>query len=202
MISIEYFSGTKYREDFMKLIIGLGNPGKEYAYTRHNIGFMVVDMIAESFNISSFKEKFNAYIGEGKIGSEKILLVKPQTYMNASGESVVNIVRFYKVDLNDIVVIYDDLDLELGRLRIRNKGSAGGHNGMKSIIYQLQSDEFSRLRVGIGKPPHDAINHVLGKFKPEEQMAVTETVKKSVAAVELLLSEGIEKAMNKYNEKG
>lgn len=186
----------------MKIIIGLGNPGKEYANTRHNIGFMVIDQLANRQNVNQFKEKFKALIGEYKYGAEKVLLVKPMTFMNASGESVVDILRFYKVEPADIIIIYDDMDLETGRLRIRKKGSAGGHNGMKSIIYQLQTDNFARLRMGIGKPPHNAINFVLGNFGSEEKETLQEMIDKAADAVEMFLDQGTEAAMNKYNEKG
>lgn len=183
----------------MKVIVGLGNPGKEYAQTRHNIGFMVIDNLLNNLGGGQYKEKFKAQVAETKIGREKVLLVKPQTYMNASGESVVDIVRFYKIALEDLLVVYDDMDLDLGRLRIRLKGSAGGHNGMKSIIYQLQSDDFPRLRVGIGKAPSQAINYVLGRFREEEKNLVSEAVDKAIKAIETVVDYDVEKAMNLFN---
>lgn len=183
----------------MKIVVGLGNPGKEYAQTRHNIGFMVIDQLLIYLGGGQYKEKFKAQVAETKIGREKVLLVKPQTYMNASGESVVDIVRFYKTPLEELLIVYDDMDLDLGRLRIRIKGSAGGHNGMKSIIYQLQSDDFPRLRVGIGKAPAQAINYVLGKFREEEQSLLHEAVDKAIKAIETIVKFDVDKAMNLFN---
>ncbi len=136
----------------MKLIVGLGNPGRQYADTKHNIGFMVVDYLAGKLGIKVDKIKFKSIIGEGFVGTEKIVLAKPQTYMNLSGEAVLDMVQWYKPEPQDMLVIFDDMDLPLGKLRLRMKGSAGGHNGMKSIIYLVQSDEFPRLRIGIGRP--------------------------------------------------
>lgn len=185
----------------MKIVIGLGNPGSDYAKNRHNVGFMVIDHLAGRLCIEQFKDKFKALIAEVRLGSEKVILVKPMTFMNASGEAVLEIVRFYKEDLSDVLVIYDDMDIELGRLRVRQKGSAGGHNGMKSIIYQLQNDKFPRLRVGIGKPPYDVINYVLGNFTAEEFKVVEEVVEKSADAVEEFINKGIIHTMNIYNEK-
>ena len=134
----------------MKIIAGLGNPGREYESTKHNVGFMTLDLLADKLGISISKEKFKALIGEGRIGTEKIILVKPQTYMNLSGESIREVVGFYKIDIEDLIVIYDDIDIPAGTLRIRSKGSAGTHNGMRSVVYQLQEDGFPRIRVGIG----------------------------------------------------
>ena len=155
----------------MKLIIGLGNPGKEYENTRHNVGFNVIDILAKEYDISVTKIKHKALIGEGRIGSEKVLLVKPQTYMNLSGETLIDIYKYYKVDLDNIIVIYDDMDIEPGKIKIRKKGSSGGHNGMKSIIQMIGTEDFPRIRIGIGRPEHngDEINHVIGAI-PEEQI--------------------------------
>lgn len=136
----------------MKIIVGLGNPGNEYAKTRHNVGFMLVDALAEHLNINLWKDKFNAQIAEGRIGTEKILLVKPQTYMNNSGEAVGPLMRWYKVTPEDIIVAHDDMDIPAGTIRIRKKGSSGGHNGIKSLIAHLGSENFPRVRLGVGRP--------------------------------------------------
>lgn len=186
----------------MKLIVGLGNPGKQYSATRHNVGFLVIDYLAEKLDIKVDKIKFKSVIGEGFAGTEKIVLAKPQTYMNLSGEALLDMVQWYKLNPADILVIYDDLDLPAGKLRLRMKGSAGGHNGMKSIIYLIQSDEFPRLRIGIGRPQNEKIetvNHVLGKFSEEEAKIMAEAVAKAAAAVLTVLDKGVEKAMNDVN---
>jgi PTH1 family peptidyl-tRNA hydrolase len=184
----------------MLVVVGLGNPGKQYDGTRHNVGFDTIDYLADRNNISMNKVKYKAVIGEGFIGREKVMLVKPQTYMNLSGRSVREIVNFYKLSIEDLIVIYDDIDTEVGKLRIRKKGSAGTHNGMKSIIYEIQSDQFSRVRIGIGKPQYGNLaDFVLGKFSKEDRSFINESVKRSAEAVETLISEGIELAMNRYN---
>lgn len=194
--------GIKERGMAVKLIVGLGNPGKQYAATRHNIGFMVVDYLAEKLGVKVDKIKFKSVIGEGFSGTKKIVLAKPQTYMNLSGEALLDIVQWYKVDPQDLLVIYDDLDLPVGKLRLRMKGSAGGHNGMKSIIYLIQSDDFPRLRIGIGRPQNEnieTVNHVLGKFDEEESKIMSEAVAKAAEAVLAVLDKGVEKAMNEVN---
>ena len=186
----------------VKLIVGLGNPGKQYAATRHNVGFMVVDYLAEKLGVKVDKIKFKSVLGEGFAGTEKIVLAKPQTYMNLSGEALLDMVQWYKLDPQDLLVIYDDLDLPVGKLRLRMKGSAGGHNGMKSIIYLIQSDDFPRLRIGIGRPQNEhieTVNHVLGKFDEEEAKIMGEAVVKAAEAVLAVLDKGIEKAMNEVN---
>lgn len=186
----------------VKLIVGLGNPGKQYAATRHNIGFMVIDFLAEKLGIKVDKIKFKSVIGEGFAEMEKIVLAKPQTYMNLSGEALLDMVQWYKLDPNDILVIYDDLDLPVGKLRLRMKGSAGGHNGMKSIIYLIQSDDFPRLRIGIGRPQNEnmeTVDHVLGKFEEEEAKVMGEAVSKAAEAVMAVLDKGVEKVMNEVN---
>lgn len=185
----------------MKLIVGLGNPGKQYAKTRHNIGFMVIDYLAEQLGINVDKIKFKSIIGEGHVGSEKVVLAKPQTYMNLSGEAVLDMVQWYKIKPEDILVIYDDMDLPTGKLRLRMQGSAGGHNGMKSIIYLIQTDKFPRLRVGIGKPDNnmETANFVLGRFADKEAELVSQSVKKSMEAVLKVLETGVERAMNEVN---
>lgn len=184
----------------MYIIVGLGNPGKKYENTRHNIGFITLDQIAEKNNIKINKIKHKALLGEGTIGNEKVLLVKPQTFMNLSGNSIKEIVDYYKESLDKLIVIYDDIDVEVGKIRIRKKGSAGTHNGMRSIIYNLVSDDFPRIRIGIGKDPaRELSNYVLDSFHKEEKDAMEKAVEAAVAAVETWLTEGIDKAMNEYN---
>lgn len=186
----------------MKLIVGLGNPGRQYAQTRHNIGFMIIDVLAEKLGIKVDKIKFKSVIGEGFIGTEKVVLAKPQTYMNLSGEALLEMAQWYKLGPQDILVIYDELDLPVGKLRLRMQGSAGGHNGMKSIIYQLQSDEFPRLRIGIGRPQISGMktaDYVLGRFNSDEAEPMTEAIKKAVEAVPRIIDMGVEKVMNEVN---
>ena len=170
----------------MYVVVGLGNPGKQYENTRHNVGFNVIDILAKEYDISVTKIKHKALIGEGRIGSEKVLLVKPQTYMNLSGETLIDIYKYYKVDLDNIIVIYDDIDLDVGKLRIRKKGSAGTHNGMRSIIKCLGSNEFPRVRVGISKPKNgqDLADFVLSRFSKEDEKSLQESFENSVAAVD------------------
>lgn len=186
----------------MKLIVGLGNPGQQYARTRHNIGFMVIDYLSEKLGVKVDKIKFKSLIGEGFVGTEKIVLAKPQTYMNLSGEAVLDLIQWYKAEPCDLLVIYDDMDLPLGKLRLRLKGSAGGHNGMKSIIHLIQSDSFPRLRIGIGRPKNDnveSVNHVLGRFGEEEDLIMTGAVKQAGETVVNIIEEGPERAMNFVN---
>ena len=153
----------------MYVIAGLGNPGKKYENTRHNMGFITVDQLAEKHDIKVDKLKFKALVGEGRIAGQKVLLVKPQTYMNLSGESIREVMHFYKLEPENLIVIYDDIDIELGTLRIRKFGSAGTHNGMKSVVYQLQSDRFPRIRIGIGNQKKgDLVDFVIGGFSKEE----------------------------------
>ena len=183
------------------LIAGLGNPGKEYEKTRHNVGFIALDYLAEKMNIKMGKLKFKAIMGEGFIAGSKCILLKPQTYMNLSGESIRDAAEFYKVPPENIIVIYDDVALEPGKVRIRPSGSAGGHNGMKSIIYLLNSDKFPRVRFGVGAPSHDMVNHVLGHFNEEDGVSVTRAIKKSDEIIETIIRHGISEAMNRYNNK-
>ncbi len=185
----------------MYVVVGLGNPGKQYEKTRHNIGFDVIDLIASKNNISVTKIKHKALIGEGRIGNEKVLLVKPQTYMNLSGETLVDIYNYYKIDLKDIIVIYDDIDLDVGKIRIRKKGSAGTHNGMKSIIKCLGFNEFTRIRVGVSKPQNnqDLADFVLSKFRKEEEENVNTGIEKAYFSTEAIIKESVDIAMNKYN---
>lgn len=186
----------------MKIIVGLGNPGKEYEKTKHNIGFMVLDRLAENLGIRVRKIKFKGLYGEGFLGGEKIILLKPMTYMNLSGQSVREIVDFYKIDPEDLTVIYDDLDLPMGTLRIRAKGSAGTHNGMKSVVYQIQTDEFPRIRVGIGgERKGDTVDYVISGFRGEDANIMREAVLKAADAAECLVRDGVSEAMNRFNTK-
>lgn len=188
----------------MKIIAGLGNPGKEYEGTRHNIGFSVIEQLAEQYNISMTEKKHKAIYGKGMIEGEKVILLKPQTYMNLSGESILDAVHYYKIDPEeDLIVIYDDIDLDVGRIRIRAKGSAGGHNGMKNIIANLGTQIFSRIRVGVGAKPRgwDLIDHVLGRFPKEELPLIEEGKKAACQAAGMIVSQSVEAAMNQLNVK-
>lgn len=187
----------------MYIIIGLGNPGKDYTNTRHNIGFDVIDYLAYKNNIKLNKIKFKSVFGEGYIGREKVLLCKPQTYMNNSGMAVREIFDFYKIDLKNVVVIVDDIDIDFASIRIKQKGSAGSHNGLKSIIYHLQRDDFPRIKIGIGKkhPKQDLADFVLSKFSKEELKDIEIAGKRAAEAVETLINEGIMEAMNIYNTR-
>ena len=183
----------------MFLIVGLGNPGIQYENTRHNIGFKVIDNISKEYNIEINRQKFKGVYGEGFINGEKVILLKPTTYMNLSGESIREVVDFYKLTCEDIVVIYDDISLDVGRLRIREKGSAGGHNGIKSIIAHLGTDVFPRIKVGVGQPNIDLVNYVLGKFTDEEMEVLSESIDASTKAVSEIIKDDVNTAMNKFN---
>lgn len=187
----------------MYLIVGLGNPGDKYRYTKHNVGFMVLDYFASAHNISINKIKHKAVLGEGAIGQEKVILAKPQTYMNLSGESVQELMHWYKEDISRLIVVYDDVDLDVGRIRIRPEGSSGTHNGMKSIIYLLNTDKFPRVRVGIGKQPDymDLADYVMSRFTDEEIPLMEEAVKKAALALEEIIKNDVATAMNKYNRE-
>jgi PTH1 family peptidyl-tRNA hydrolase len=186
----------------MKLIVGLGNPGERYEHTRHNIGFLIVDRLAERWGIRWSPTKLKGWVGEGSFSGEKVVLLKPMTYMNLSGESVRPVKDWYKVDLDQIAVIYDDLDLPTGQLRLREKGSAGGHNGMKSIIQHLGTQEFKRIRVGVDRPsPGDDIaRYVLEPFPKAQQTLVEESIDRSCQAVESWIKESFFKAMNQFHK--
>ncbi len=184
----------------MKVVIGLGNPGLQYRETRHNIGFMVLDAFAKKENISVDKDRFKGLIGEGNINGEKVILVKPQTFMNLSGETVSQVLHWYKITAEDIIVIYDDMSLAVGQLRLRSKGSAGGHNGIKSIIQHLNTESFTRMKVGIDRPMFgDVTSFVLGKFNQEECKIIEQTINTATEALYTYLKEGISPAMNKFN---
>ena len=184
----------------MYVIVGLGNPGRKYQNTRHNLGFITIDQLAEKHEIKVTKLAFKALVGDGVIANQKVLLVKPQTYMNLSGESVRQVVQYYKIAPENLLVIYDDVDIETGKIRIRKKGSAGSHNGMKSIIYQIQSDEFPRVRIGIGGERRLSLrDFVTGGFSKEEKPLLEDAVQRSVGAIESIIAEGVDRAMNRYN---
>lgn len=188
----------------MFIIVGLGNPSKEYEGTRHNAGFEVIDRIADKYNISVDTKKHRALIGKGIIGSQKVILAKPQTFMNLSGESVRSLLDYYKVDEEqEFIVIYDDISLDNGQIRIRAKGSAGGHNGIKNIIAHLGGQVFPRVKVGVGEKPskYDLADYVLGHFSKEEQVLMDEGYAHAVHAVEMILEGDISAAMNEYNRK-
>ena len=186
----------------MKVVIGLGNPGKKYEKTRHNIGFIAVDNLRKKMNISDEREKFQALVSEKNIDGEKVIFLKPQTFMNLSGNSVIEIVNFYKLDpKKDIIVIYDDMDLSFGDIRIREKGSSGGHNGIKSIISHI-GEEFIRIKCGIGAKEKDAIEHVLGEFNQTEQKDLDEILEKiNNCVIEMLSVQNLDRIMQKYNKK-
>ncbi|MDO4188783.1 MAG: aminoacyl-tRNA hydrolase [Lachnospiraceae bacterium] len=188
----------------MYIIAGLGNPGKDYKNTRHNIGFDVIDVIAEKNRIDVSTIKHKALIGKGMIGSEKVILVKPQTFMNLSGESLIDVCQYYKIDIeSELIVIYDDIALDVGAIRVRKNGSAGGHNGMKSIIQHLSTENFMRIRMGVGEKPkgYDLADYVLGHFTQDERKLEDAAALDALNAVEIILNDGADKAMNLYNKK-
>lgn len=184
------------------LIVGLGNPGRDYETTRHNAGFLAVDALAEDAGFTVKQLKWKALIGECRLGGSRCLVMKPQTFMNNSGEAVRDCAQFYKIPPENIIVIYDDVSLDVGRLRIRRKGSDGGHNGIKSIIYLLGSDQFPRVKIGVGKKPHpdyDLAAWVLSRFSAEEQKTLKEVWPKAAGAVRLIAQGKAEEAMNRFN---
>ena len=188
----------------MFIIVGLGNPTPEYEGTRHNVGFEVIDALARKYNIDVDTKKHRAYIGKGMIEGQKVILAKPQTYMNLSGESVRSLLDYYKVDEEqELLVIYDDISLGVGQIRIRAKGSAGGHNGIKSIISHLGTNVFPRIKVGVGEKPsgYDLADYVLGHFSKKEQEQMEEGYEHAVCAVKEIVTGNIEAAMNEYNRK-
>lgn len=188
----------------MYVIAGLGNPGKEYENTRHNAGFNSIDALAAKYSINIRENEHKALVGKGYIDGKKVILVKPQTYMNNSGEAIREITDYYKVDPeSELIVIYDDISLDVGMLRIRDKGSAGGHNGIKSIISHLSTQVFLRIKVGVGdkNPEGDLVNHVLGHFNSEDGKIMKESFDKAAEATVMLLNDEVEKAMNIYNRK-
>lgn len=186
----------------MKLVVGLGNPGDKYAKTRHNIGFEVINKLQKDLNIIGEKDKFQGLLSEKNIDGEKVLFLKPQTFMNLSGNSIAAVINFYKIDAkNDMIVIYDDMDLPVGKLRVKEKGSSGGHNGIKSIISHL-GDEFLRIKCGIGKSKDDTIDFVLGQFDKSEQETVDKMIENaSNCALDLVRDVELGRIMQKYNKK-
>jgi len=192
-----------FGSSFDMMIVGLGTPGIAYEGTRHNIGFAAMDALCQKFECECKKMKFNAYVGDTVIGKKRVLLLKPLTYMNLSGKAVGAAANFYKISPENILVMYDDISLNPGTVRIRRKGSAGGHNGIKDIIEVLGSDNFPRIKIGVGAKPHpdyDLKDWVLSKFKEEERQAVEKSLETTVKAVNELLSRGIDSAMNKYSK--
>ena len=185
----------------MRLLVGLGNPGREYDDTRHNVGFLVVDKVAEKMGTAVDDKKFRARVGRGRVGDAATLLMKPQTYMNLSGESVGPALGFYKLTTEDVVVVHDELDLPLGRLKLKRGGGHGGHNGLRSLIKHLPDDRFIRIRIGIGRPPPqwDPADYVLSKFRSQEWTAVDQAVATAADAVEAIFRDGVSKAMATFN---
>lgn len=184
----------------MKLVVGLGNPGADYAGTRHNVGFEVIAELARRHQITLSKRTFRSHWGEGRIGNEKTFLICPQTYMNLSGEAVGEFVRFYKLLPEDVIVVLDEVSLAVGKLRLRYQGSAGGHNGLSNIITHLHTEQIPRIRIGVGAPPRGQMsNHVLSRFAPAELPTIREAYVKAADAVEFALKEGFVLAMNQYN---
>ena len=185
----------------MYLIVGLGNPEADYANTRHNMGFQVINKLAKEYGIDIARKKFDSEYEKVVIEGQKVILVKPQTFMNASGEAVIEFVNFYKIELDKIIIVYDDMDIEPGKIRIRKNGSPGSHNGMKSVVHFLNHENFPRIRVGIGRPDEDTdiIEYVIGAIPEEEKAKLEEGTEKAKDAIIELLKNGIDVSMNKYN---
>jgi len=187
-------------------VIGLGNPGSKYEFTRHNIGFRIIDSLARDMGIEFNKVKsYYSLISRGMINNHKVMLVKPQTFMNLSGRAVNRVVSYYKIPLQDLLIVYDDLNLELGQVRIRKKGSSGGHKGIESIMQYLNSEDIPRLRIGIGNPSvnynFDCVSYVLSNFNNDEEDKIAEVIQLSTEAIKTIIEDGFEKAMRKYNRK-
>lgn len=192
----------EFSSNFDYLIVGLGNPGKQYESTRHNAGFICIDILAEKYNIKINKLKFRSLMGEGRIEGKRCLLLKPQTFMNLSGEAVRDAVEFYKIPVENIIVICDDISLDPGKMRIRRKGSHGGQNGMRNIIYHLKDDNFPRIKIGIGakpNPDYDLADWVLSRFSQSEAKLIRQVADKTVSAIEIMVKGDIDKAMSNYN---
>lgn len=184
----------------MKIVVGLGNPGSRYCGTRHNVGFEVIDTLARHPSVNAFREKFESLVAEGRVDDETLLLVKPQTYMNLSGRAVRALLDFYKLSPQQLLVVCDDIHLPLGKLRLRARGSHGGHNGLRDIQLHLGTEEYPRLRLGVGEPAiGEAVDHVLGRFRASEQPIITEAILRAAQAVECWALQGIEAAMNRFN---
>lgn len=187
--------------NYMKLIVGLGNPGKEYEHTRHNMGYDVVDLFVSSLGFDIDKVGFKGLYTKVKYFNEDIILLKPTTYMNLSGDSIVLLKNYFKIDIEDIIIIYDDMDTKVGNIRLKIKGSSGGHNGIKSIIANLKTEEFKRIRVGIGKPIFNIIDYVLSKPSSEEQELINKALQDAVDALKISIKESFNKAMTIYNKE-
>jgi peptidyl-tRNA hydrolase, PTH1 family len=183
----------------MRVVVGLGNPGKQYHGTRHNVGFAVVDGLASGPTAGRFQSRFQAQVAEMMEGDEKVLLVKPETFMNLSGQAVHQVIDFYKVELDDLLVVCDDINLPLGKLRIRSKGSHGGHNGLRDIQNHLGTQDYARLRIGVGAGEEDLVDHVLGRFRPSERPVIEDAISLSIQAVSLWVGQGVDECMNRYN---
>ena len=188
----------------MYIVVGLGNPGRKYEHTRHNVGFDVLQVLSQKLDIPLNKLRCKALTGEGRIGGERVVLAAPQTYMNLSGQSVVELLRWYKADAKHLIVVYDDVDLPQGRLRVRAGGSAGTHNGMRNIVYLTGRDDFPRVRIGIGKPEpgRDLAAYVLGKYPPEARQAMFDAFLRAADAVQAIVTDGAEAAMARFNGEG
>lgn len=186
------------------IVVGLGNPEKKYEHTRHNVGFDVLQVLSQKLDIPLNKLRCKALTGEGRIGGERVVLAAPQTYMNLSGQSVVELLRWYKADAKHLIVVYDDVDLPQGRLRVRAGGSAGTHNGMRNIVYLTGRDDFPRVRIGIGKPEpgRDLVAYVLGKYPPEARQAMFDAFLRAADAVQAIVTDGAEAAMARFNGEG
>ena len=188
----------------MKMLVGLGNPGKEYENTKHNVGWMLLDAIADELGTSvGWRKCGKALVAESRLGAEKLILVKPLTYMNLSGGAVSPLMNWYKLGTGDVMVAHDDMDIPVGVVRIRKKGGAGGHNGIKSLLQHLPDENFARIRIGIGRPlpGWSAVNHVLAVFNEDQRPLIDESIKYLIPAVECIVTDGIDFAMNKYNPK-
>ncbi len=186
----------------MYVIVGLGNPDKQYKHTRHNIGFDVLDAVADKYGIDVNEKKHKALVGKGVIEGNKVILAKPQTFMNLSGESVRALIDYYKIDeTRELIVIYDDISLNVGQLRIRKKGSAGGHNGIKSIVLHVGHDVFKRIKMGVGEKPkgYDLADYVLGRFSKQDRETIDQSIETAVKAIVTMMNEGADAAMNQYN---
>ncbi len=201
MCVVDFIGPEESNHETLKMVVGLGNPGREYARHRHNVGFQCLDLLAEAHGLSFDRRRRNALLALGHIESRRVVLVKPMTFMNNAGVAVAAVARFYKIAPGDILVVYDDLDLPLGRIRLRPSGGSGGHNGMKSIIQHLGTQDFPRLRVGIGRPPGrmDPVDYVLQDFSPEQEEIMAQVRDRAVQAIECWLRDGIVEAMNTFN---
>lgn len=187
----------------MKIIVGLGNPGQEYSDTRHNVGFMAIDALAAHLGVTNWKNKFEAELADVRIADEQVILIKPQTFMNLSGNAVGQVMRWYKVDAGSVIAVYDDMDIPVGTAKLKQNGSSGGHRGVESLLVNLGEEQFARVKIGIGRPPvgRTVVDHVLAKFTKEERGSMDEMIKKLIPAIECIVRQGIDHAMNHYSFK-